>query len=66
MFPSRSEAIRRGMNLILKELQTRQHVENVLVVCGKCNRPTRLNRKRLEDGKPARSCKRCGEMIGKL
>ncbi len=41
-------------------------VSNVLVVCGKCNRPTRLNRKRLEDGKPARSCKRCGEMIGKL
>ena len=30
------------------------------VVCGECGKPTRLGRKRLEDGSGVRVCKQCG------
>jgi len=36
---------------------------NVLLVCGRCNEPTRLGRRFLKDGKKARYCKKCGEVV---
>ncbi len=36
---------------------------NVLVVCPKCDTPSRIGRKVLEDGKRVRVCKNCEEMI---
>ena len=39
------------------------HVSNVMIVCNKCNSPVRVGRKILEDGKRARHCKKCGELI---
>lgn len=39
------------------------HASNVLLVCGKCNRPTRLGKRFLEDGKKVRYCKKCGEVV---
>lgn len=36
---------------------------NVLVMCGKCNKPTRISIKADESGKRYRACKRCGEII---
>lgn len=39
------------------------HASNVLLVCGRCNEPTRLGRKFLEDGKKVRYCKKCGEVV---
>jgi len=39
------------------------HVSNVMIVCNKCNSPVRVGRKILEDGKRARYCKKCGELI---
>jgi large subunit ribosomal protein L24 len=35
---------------------------NAMLVCTKCQQPTRIA-KRLVDGKQARACKRCGELI---
>jgi len=37
------------------------HISNVMVVCPKCNRPTRIGIQRLADGKKVRACKRCQE-----
>jgi large subunit ribosomal protein L24 len=34
-----------------------------MVVCPKCNLPSRLGRKILENGKHSRFCKKCGETI---
>ena len=34
------------------------HVSNVMVICPKCNKPSRLGAKR-EDGKKVRVCKKC-------
>src|SRR2546421_8445094 len=40
-------------------------LSNVLLVCGRCDRPVRTGIKILADGRKARVCKRCGEPIDK-
>lgn len=40
-------------------------VSKVMVVCPKCNRPTRIGRRLAEDGTWVRQCKRCGAEIDK-
>ena len=40
-------------------------LSNVMVVCTKCDRPTRIGVQVLADGRKARVCKRCAEMIDK-
>lgn len=39
------------------------HISNVMLVCPRCSRPTRVGRKVLEDGRRLRVCKRCGEVV---
>ncbi len=39
------------------------HLSNVMVVCSKCDRPTRTSIQIFAEGKKARVCKRCGEVI---
>jgi len=39
------------------------HVSNVQILCGKCNRPTRVGHRILEDGTKVRVCKKCGESL---
>ena len=34
---------------------------NVMLICPKCNKPTRVGTKIYEDGKKDRVCKKCGE-----
>jgi large subunit ribosomal protein L24 len=36
------------------------------LVCPRCSKPTRVGVKVLEDGKRARSCKKCSELIDKV
>jgi len=38
------------------------HISNVMAMCDKCNEATRMGHKRLEDGRIARVCKKCGEV----
>ena len=38
-------------------------LSNVMVVCSKCDRPTRTGVQTLAEGRKARVCKRCGEII---
>ena len=38
------------------------HVSNVMLVCPKCNKPTRVGHK-IENGKKVRVCKKCGKEI---
>ena len=40
-------------------------LSNVLVVCARCDKPSRSGIKRLADGRKLRVCKRCGESIDK-
>ncbi|MEN6481784.1 MAG: 50S ribosomal protein L24 [Anaerolineaceae bacterium] len=39
------------------------HISNVMLVCPKCNKPTRVARTRSEDGKAQRVCKKCNALI---
>ena len=39
------------------------HVSNVMLVCPKCGKPTRIGNAILSDGKKVRICKKCKEVI---
>jgi len=39
------------------------HVSNVMLVCPKCGKPTRIGNAVLSDGKKVRMCKKCKEVI---
>jgi large subunit ribosomal protein L24 len=39
------------------------HLSNLMLVCGRCNKPTRISTRRLQDGTKARRCHRCGELV---
>jgi large subunit ribosomal protein L24 len=38
-------------------------VASVMLVCGKCNKPARVGYRTLQDGRKARFCRACGEVI---
>lgn len=75
--PDRWRVIVEGVNLVKRHQRpTRQvmqggiiekeapiHVSNVMLVCPRCGSPTRVGRRRLEDGRRVRVCKKCGEDI---
>ena len=39
------------------------HLSNVMLLCGKCGKPTRTGTQVLADGRRARVCRRCGETL---
>lgn len=39
------------------------HASNVMLVCSRCNRPTRLGHKFLSSDEKVRICKKCGEVL---
>lgn len=45
------------------ELESPLDVSNVMLICGKCSKPTRVGFRFLEDGKKARVCRSCYEII---
>jgi large subunit ribosomal protein L24 len=45
------------------ELETPIRTSNVMLLCSKCNHPTRIGFRFLEDGKKVRLCRSCGEVI---
>jgi large subunit ribosomal protein L24 len=79
VFPERDRVVVEGVNMMMKHLRTRkegtkgQKIEffgpirssNVLLVCPKCAKPTRIGMKKLEgkDAKKVRACRKCKETI---
>ena len=75
--PKNERVLVEGVNLIKKHAratgQARQagiiereeaiHVSDVMLLCSKCNRPTRIGFRFLEDGKKVRTCHICHEEI---
>jgi len=41
------------------------HVSNVMLVCGKCDKPTRIGVQVLADGRRVRACRKCREIVDK-
>lgn len=59
MKPGRGSARQAG----IIDLEAAIAVSNVAVVCTRCDRPTRVGARVLDDGTKARFCKKCGETI---
>ncbi len=51
----------RQAGIIEREVPIR--VSNVMLLCNRCSRPTRVGFRFLEDGKKVRSCRSCHEVI---
>jgi large subunit ribosomal protein L24 len=49
----------------LLEIEGTIHVSNLMLICPSCSQPTRVGRRRLEDGTRVRVCKKCGVDIDK-
>ena len=45
------------------ELEAPIHISNLMLLCNKCNKPTRVGFSFLEDGKKVRICRSCREVI---
>ena len=75
--PDKDKVIVEGFNMIKRhsktkgktrqagiiELEAPIHSSNVMVICNKCNKPARVGYRALEDGKKARYCHSCSEII---
>lgn len=75
--PAKSRVIVEGVNIVKRhqkatpqmpqggivEKEAPIHSSNVMLVCGKCSKPTRIKKQILENGKKERICKHCGEVI---
>ncbi len=76
-FSKESRVVVDGVNMVKRHMRPRGtarqagiiereaplHVSNVMLLCPKCNRPTRIGFRILEDGSRVRVCKRCHEVI---
>ena len=75
--PKDEEVVIEGVNFIKKhakakgqarqagiiELEAPIHLSNIMLLCNKCNRPTRIGFQLLADGKKVRICRSCREVI---
>lgn len=76
-YPKDDKVIVDGINFIKKHSRARGavrqagiiereapiHVSNLMLVCNKCNQPARVGLRVLADGRKARFCRSCGEVI---
>jgi len=76
-YPKKNKAIVEGINFIKKhsraggqvrqagiiDLEAPIHISNLMLMCGKCNQPTRVGFTFLEDGRKVRICRKCKEVI---
>jgi len=76
-YPKKNRVIVEGINFIKKhsraqgqarqagiiDLEAPIDVANVMLLCQKCNRPTRVGFTSLEDGRKVRICRKCKEVI---
>ena len=58
-----SRARRQARQAGIIELEVPLAVSNVMLVCSKCNKPARVGFRFLDDGRKARICRSCYEVI---
>ncbi len=54
----------RQTGIIMREAPI--HVSNLMLICPKCQQPTRIGHRLLEDGGKARVCKKCQGLIDEV
>lgn len=77
VFPDRNRALVQGINMIKKHSRRSKddqqggiihkespvHISNLMVICQKCSKPSRVGFNFLSDGTKVRICKKCREII---
>jgi large subunit ribosomal protein L24 len=77
VYPSKDSLLIEKVNMIKKHMKpTRKYTQggiiekeapiqlsNVMLVCPKCSKPTRIGNSVLQDGRKLRTCKKCREVI---
>jgi len=58
-----ARATRQARQAGVIELEAPMHISKVMLLCDKCNKPTRIGFRFLEDGKKVRFCKVCQEVV---
>lgn len=58
---SRARGVMRQAGIIQREAPI--DVAKVMIICGKCNKPTRIGSRLLAEGKRARFCRACNEVM---
>ena len=75
--PSKSKLIIEKVNIIKRHMKPSRkyaqggiiekeapiHISNVMLVCPKCGKPTRIANVIMESGKKVRACKKCKEVV---
>jgi len=76
-YPKKEQVIVEGINFIKRHTRARGtvrqagiiqleapiYISNIMLLCSRCNRPTRVGFRFLEDGRKVRTCRRCSEVI---
>jgi large subunit ribosomal protein L24 len=76
-YPEKDMVMIEGVNMIKKHAKAKPQVKqagiiereapisvsDVMLVCSKCNKPARVGYKILQDGRKARVCRACGEVV---
>lgn len=76
-YPKKERILVEGVNFIKRHTRARGQVKqagiiereatlsvaNVMLLCSKCNHPSRIGSLFLEDGKKVRVCRSCGEVV---
>ena len=74
---SKDRVVIEGINMTIRHMRPRPGVRqagrvqqesplpssNVMLICNKCGKPTRIASGKLDDGRKVRECKRCRETI---
>jgi large subunit ribosomal protein L24 len=77
VYPSRNRLLVEKLNMIKRHTRPNQQlkqggimekespisVSNVKLICSKCDKPTAVTRKALDDGKRSRVCVNCNEIL---
>ncbi len=58
-----TKAVRQVRQAGIIEREAPLSVASVMLICNKCNHPTRIGYRVLDDGKKTRYCHACGEMV---
>lgn len=76
IIPKKSKVIVSKINFVKKNTRATQTqpggitekeaplaIANVMLICSKCDKPTRIKMDKLADGQKVRICKKCGEIL---
>jgi large subunit ribosomal protein L24 len=76
-YPEKNRLMVEGVNMLKKHTKARGQVRqagiietegtinaaDVMLICAKCNKPARVGYRILQDGRKARFCRVCGEVV---